>query len=83
MCAFLDAHTDWLTVVALPAYASDLNAAESVWANVKNGLDNLAAQGVNHLAAVIRNRLRPIQYRPELLPGFLAQTSLNLDPQPS
>lgn len=82
MRAFLDAHTDWLTVIALPAYAPDLNAAESVWANVKNGLGNLAAQGVDHLAAVIRNRLRRIQYRPELFPGFLTQTGLSLDPQP-
>jgi putative transposase len=80
MRAFLTAHTDWLTVLALPAYAPDLNAAESVWANVKNGLGNLAAQGVDHLAAIIRNRLRRIQYRPELLPGFLAQTGLTFDP---
>src|SRR5512144_831451 len=31
MRAFLDTHTGWLTVVQLPAYAPDLNAAESVW----------------------------------------------------
>lgn len=28
MRAFTDAHTDWLTVVRLPAYAPDLNPVE-------------------------------------------------------
>jgi putative transposase len=28
---------DWLTVVRLPACAPDLNPAEGVWANMKNG----------------------------------------------
>lgn len=73
MRAFLEAHAGWLTVVRLPAYAPDLNPTESVWANVKNGLGNLAARGVDHPEAVIRNRLKRIQYRPELFPGFPAQ----------
>lgn len=77
MRKFLDAHHDWLTVVRLPAYAPDLNPAEGVWANVKNDLGSLAAHGVDPLAAVIRNRLKRIQYRPELLPSFLAQTGLS------
>jgi transposase-like protein len=34
------------------------------------------------LAAVLRNRLKSIQYRPELIGGFLAQTGLTLEPQP-
>ena len=44
MRAFTGAHPDWLTVVRLPAYAPDLNPAEGVWANMKNGLGNLAAR---------------------------------------
>jgi hypothetical protein len=82
MRRFLDAHTDWLTVVQLPAYAPDLNPVEGVWAHVKNGLGNLAAHGVDHLAAVIRNRLKRIQYRPDLIPAFLAQTGLPLPAEP-
>jgi len=82
MRTFLDAHPDWLTVICLPAYAPDLNPAEGVWSVVKNSLGNLATTGVDHLAAIVRNRLKRIQYRPELFPGFLAQTGLALNPAP-
>ena len=82
MRAFTDAHDDWLTVVRLPAYAPDLNPAEGVWANMKNGLGNLAARNVDDLAAIVRNRLKRIQYRPALIDGFLAQTGLTLKPEP-
>jgi hypothetical protein len=34
------------------------------------------------LAAVVRNRLKRIQYRPVLIDGFLGQTGLSLEPQP-
>ena len=34
------------------------------------------------LAAVIKNRLKRIQYRPALIEAFLAQAGLTLDPQP-
>jgi transposase len=80
--ASTDAHRDWLTVVRLPAYAPDLNPAEGAWANMKNGLGNLAASNVDQLAAIVRNRLKRIQYRPALIDGFLAQTGLTLEPEP-
>src|SRR5262249_38485193 len=38
MRTFIDTHTDWLTVVRLPAYAPDLNPVEGMWAQMKNGL---------------------------------------------
>jgi hypothetical protein len=55
---------------------------EGVWANLKNGLGNLAALDVDQLAAAVRNRLKRIQYRPALISGFLAQTGLSLEPEP-
>jgi hypothetical protein len=73
---------NWLHVVQLPPYAPDLNPTESVWSHVKRSLGNLAVTGVDHLAAIVRNRLKRIQYRPELLNGFLAHTGLTLDPEP-
>jgi ribosomal protein L31E len=73
---------DWLHVIQLPAYAPDLNPTESVWSHVKRSLGNLAVTSVDHLAAIVRNRLKRIQYRPDLLAGFLAQTGLTLDSQP-
>jgi DDE superfamily endonuclease len=82
MRAFIAAYPDWLTEARLPAYAPDLNAVEGAWANMKNGLGNLAASDVHQLAAIIKNRLKAIQYRPALISGFLAQTGLTLEPQP-
>jgi DDE superfamily endonuclease len=82
MHEFTGAHPDWLTVVQLPAYAPELNACEGVWATTKNGLGNLAACTADQLAAVVRNRLKRIQYRPALIDGFLAQTGLSLEPEP-
>ena len=82
MRAFIEAHPDWLTEARLPAYAPDLNAVEGAWANMKNGLGNLAAADVDQLTAIIKNRLKSIQYRPALIDGFLAQTGLSLEPEP-
>jgi DDE superfamily endonuclease len=82
MRRFCDAHSDWLTVVQLPAYAPELNATEGVWAHVKRDLGNLLAGTVDELAASAKRLLKRIQYRPELIDGFRAQTGLALDPQP-
>lgn len=82
MRAFIEAHPDWLTETRLPAYAPDLNAVEGAWANMKNGLGNLAAADVDQLTATVKNRLKSIQYRPALIDGFLAQTGLTLKPEP-
>jgi hypothetical protein len=45
---------------------------------LKNGLGNLAARSVDDLARIIRTRLRRMQYRPDLINGFLAETGLVL-----
>ena len=82
MRAFIQAHPDWLTEVRLPSYAPELNPAEGVWSNMNNGLGNLAAADVDRLAAIIKNRLKRIQYRPALIEAFLAQAGLTFDPQP-
>jgi hypothetical protein len=82
MRAFIDAHPDWLTEARLPAYAPDLNAVEGAWANMKNGLGNLATADAGQFTAIIKNRLKSIQYRPALIDGFLAQTGLTLGPEP-
>ena len=44
--------------------------------------NNLPRRKTHPLAAVIKNRLKRIQYRPAVIDGFLAQTGLTLDPQP-
>jgi hypothetical protein len=47
----------------------------------ENGQGNLAAADANQLTAIVKNRLKSIQYRPALIDGFLAQTGLTLKPE--
>jgi len=70
---------DWLTVLQLPAYAPELNPVETLWAHVKNGLGNLAAGTVDELAAIVKTRLKRIQYQPDLIDAFFRHTGLTLD----
>jgi putative transposase len=37
---------------------------------------------VDQLAAIVKNRLKGMQYRPALVDAFLAQTGLTLEPEP-
>jgi DDE superfamily endonuclease len=68
----------WLTVYQLPAYAPELNPAEAVWSNLKRSLANLTKQGIDQLIALVKTRLRPMQYRPGLIDGSLAKTGLDV-----
>ncbi|QFZ20588.1 hypothetical protein EKG83_27100 [Saccharothrix syringae] len=79
MRALIDKRT-WLTVFRLPSYAPELNPAEGVWAHLKRSLANLAPFTIDGLAAAVRTRLKRLQYRPDLLNGFIAQTGLITTP---
>jgi putative transposase len=74
----LIAARDWLTVYRLPPYASELNPVEPVWASLKRSLANLTKHNIDQLTALVKTRLRRMQYRPGLLDGFLAKTGLDL-----
>lgn len=78
----LIAARDWLHVIRLPAYAPDLNPTEQVWSHLKRSLGNLATHGIDQLAEIVKNRLKRIQYRPELTDAFFAHTGLTLDLEP-
>jgi transposase len=80
MHEFTGAHPDWLTVVQLPTYAPELNPVEGLWASTKSGLGNLAACSADQLAAVVRTRLKRIQYRPALINGFPPRPDSALNP---
>jgi transposase len=71
---------DWLTVCQLPPYAHELNPVEPVWSHLKRSLANLAKRNLAELTALVKTRLKRMQYRPGLLEGFLAGTGLDLTP---
>jgi putative transposase len=71
----LAAARDWLTVFQMPAYAPELNP---VWSNLKRSLANLVKQDIGQLTALVKTRLRRMQYQPGLLEGFLAKPRLDL-----
>ena len=52
---------------------------EPVWSNLKRSLANLTKQNIDQLTALVKTRLRRMQYRRGLLDGFLAKTGLDLD----
>ena len=74
----LIAARDWLTVFQLPAYAPELNLVEPVWSHIKRSVANLAKHNIGQLTALVKTRLRHMQYRPGLLEGFLTKPGLDL-----
>ena len=74
----LVAARSWLTVFQLPPYASELNPVEAVWSHLKRSLANLTKHNIGQLTALVKTRLRRMQYRPALINGFLAKTGLDL-----
>ncbi|MFI9046059.1 transposase [Streptomyces sp. NPDC053427] len=74
----LIAEREWLTVFLLPAYSPGPNPVEGVWAHVKRSLANRAVVALDRLEALVRNRLKRHQYRPDVLNGFIAGTGLAL-----
>jgi transposase len=76
----LIAARDWLTVCQLPPYAPELNPVEPLWSHLKRSLANLAKRNLSQLIALVKTRLKRMQYRAGLLEGFLASTGLDLTP---
>ena len=76
----LIAARDWLIVYRLPPYAHELNPVEPVWSHLKRSLANLAKRNLAQLTALVKTRLKRMQYRPVLIEGFLASTRLDFSP---
>jgi putative transposase len=51
---------------------------EPAWSVLKRSLANLVKQDIDQLTALVKTRLRRMQYRPGLLDGFLAKPGLDL-----
>src|SRR6266700_541339 len=63
-----------------PAVRARAQPVEPVWSHLKRSLANLAKRNLSQLTALVKTRLRRMQYRPGLLEGFLASTGLDLAP---
>ena len=70
----------WTAVFQLPAYAPELNPAGPVWPDLKRSLGSLVKHDISQLTALVKTRLRRMQYQPGLLEGFLAKPRLDLPP---
>lgn len=66
----------WLRVYPLPALAPELNPTETIWSSLKRSMANLAPGSIKDLARITRNRIKSMQYQPELITGFFASTGL-------
>ena len=73
---------DWLTVVLLPAYAPDLDPRRMGVGLCQAQPGQPRSMHLNRLEALIRNRLKSLEYRPGILDGLITGTSLALDPEP-
>jgi transposase len=70
----------WLTVFRLPPYAHELNPVEPVWSHLERSLANLTKHNIAELTALVKTRLKRMQYRSGLLAGLLASTALAFEP---
>ena len=66
----------------LPAAArrTRVQPVEAVWPHLKRSLANHTKQNIHQLAALIKTRLKRMQYRPGLLDGYLAKADRDLQP---
>lgn len=66
----------WLRVYPLPALAPELNPTETLWSSLKRSMANLAPGSIKDLARITRNRIKSMQYQPDLITRFFASTGL-------
>ncbi|GAA1539178.1 hypothetical protein GCM10009730_55440 [Streptomyces albidochromogenes] len=78
MRVFIDAH-DWITAYHLPPYAPELNPVEGIWPILRRTSQvNTAFTHLDHLIRRLRDGLRQIQYRSDIIDGCLTATGLTL-----
>ncbi|MEU9371997.1 transposase [Streptomyces avermitilis] len=53
----------WLTVYQLPPYAPEFNPVEGVWSHLKRSPANLTKHSLDQLTALVKTRLKRMQYR--------------------
>ncbi|MFI0091854.1 hypothetical protein ACH4OZ_37410 [Streptomyces bobili] len=51
-----------------------------MWSHLKRSLANLTKRSLDQLTALVKTRLKRMQYRPGLIDGLIAKTGLNFQP---
>src|SRR4051794_14287031 len=74
--AELIAARPWLPVSRPPPSARELTRVEPLWPHLKRSLANLTKHNLAELTALVKTRLKRMQYRPGVLVGFLASIGL-------
>ncbi|WP_437107212.1 transposase [Streptomyces flaveolus] len=75
------ADRDWLTVFHLPPYTPDLNPVEGIWSVLRRTtVANRAFADPDDLITAVRGGLRQLQYRHDVLGGYLTCTGLRRQP---
>jgi hypothetical protein len=75
-----DHHSPLTADQGLPPCTPGLNPVEGIWSLLRRGfLVNGAFADADHLVQTVRHGLRKIQYRPQLIDGYLAATGLTTD----
>ncbi|SFG53687.1 DDE superfamily endonuclease [Streptomyces mirabilis] len=64
----------------MPPYAPELNPVEGVWSHLKRSLAHLTRHSIDQLTALVKTRLKRMQYRPGLIEGLIAKAGLDLQP---
>jgi putative transposase len=67
-------------VFRFPPCGHELHPVEPVWAHLKRSLANLTKHTIAEPTALVKTRLRRMQYRPGPLAGFIASTGLEFGP---
>jgi hypothetical protein len=63
----------WPRLYELPAYTHELNPVEKVWPTMKRSMANHAVRTATALATAVKNRLQRMQYRHDLVDGYLTR----------
>ncbi len=57
-----------------------LDPVEGVWSHLKRSLANLTKHSLDQLTALVKTRVKRMQYRPRLIEGLIAKTGLDFQP---
>lgn len=60
---------------------SRVQPRRGVWSPLKRSLANLTEHSLDQFTALVKTRLKRIQYRPRLIEGLIAKTRLNVQPR--